>query len=102
MVLHYVRSKEEFIRYKSYNVNVMFTGSNCPACVQAKPYFEQMAQMYHGNFMIVDRVQLRLTDHEIGFSMTGVPTFVKYRNNRVVSTPFAGFDYARMEQMVKQ
>ena len=101
MVLIYVRSRAEFIKYKSYSVNVMFTGSNCPACVASKPYFEALAQRYHGNFMIVDRVQLQLSDSDIGFSIAGVPTFVKYRSGQPVSTPFAGLDYAKMESMVK-
>ncbi len=104
MVLIYVQSKQEFMQYKNNarGVNVMFTGDNCPACLQAKPYFEQMARQHHGNFMIVDRYRLGLQDNEIGITITGIPTFVKYKNGQPISQPFAGFDYAKMQQMVTQ
>jgi hypothetical protein len=102
MVLVHVRSRQEFIKHKSLGVNVMFTGENCPLCIQVKPYFEQMSRQHHGNFMIVDRIRLGLTDADIGFSIQVVPTFVKYKNNQVACMPFSGFDLNRLQQMITQ
>ena len=101
MVLVYVRSRAEFLKYKRYSVNVMYSGTHCPACVQAKPYFEQLAQQHHGNYMIVDRSQLGLSDHDLGFTLTGIPTFVKYRKDRPVCAPINGYDGQKLQAMIR-
>ncbi len=102
MVLICVKSREEFLRYKTYNgVNVLFPGKTCEACDQARPFFERLAMETHGVFIIADQEELKLTEVDIGFCMSNVPTFVKYRNNCIVTSPFSGFDSFSLRLMVK-
>ena len=99
MGLIYVQSRAEFLNYKNFTVTVMYSGSQCPACVTSKPYFEQMAQKSQGHFLVVDRTQLQLTDKDIGFTMTAIPTFVKYKKGSPVCPPIVGFDMNRVQQL---
>ncbi len=85
MVLKTIKSKDEFLEYKKHSAIVMFTGERCPACVQAKPKFLEIAKKGKTPHLIIDRTKQStlLTDADIGLTppITGVPTFVKYTKN---------------------
>ena len=63
----------------------MFTGDGCQPCALAKPKFIEAANKYKNTFMIVDNTVMRLSEAEIGFRITGVPTFVRYKNKQPVN-----------------
>lgn len=76
-------------------VFVMIQRSDCPACVQSKPSFEELAKLGVITCMTIQLDGEKASERQIGSlldkiypNMLGVPSFVLYKNNTKI--PYEG------------
>ncbi len=83
-------------------VLVDFWGPGCPPCLQMAPVVEELAAENAGSIKVVKLNVSEGTDIAAGYGITGIPTFMIFKNGEVVDR-YIGFQpKGRLQEAIDQ